>query len=89
MVAEFKKEILSKALSMELQSRRIAEIFSLVGKATQMNYQTKYLEDNAITKKEYNFPNAICLLFTQIGFAQFTIPENQLYRLLFMIMQMF
>jgi hypothetical protein len=57
--------------------------------ATQMNYQTKYLEDN-VTKKEYpNFPKAICLfLFTQIGFAQFTIPENQLYRLLFMIMQM-
>jgi hypothetical protein len=36
-----------------------------------MNYQTKYLEDNAITKKEYpNFPKAICLFFvTQIGFA--------------------
>jgi hypothetical protein len=40
--------------------------------ATQMNYQTKYLEDNAITKKEYpNFPKAICLFFvTQIGFLQ-------------------
>jgi hypothetical protein len=38
----------------------------------------EYLEDNAITKKEYpNFPKAICLFFvSQIGFAQFTIPEK-------------
>jgi hypothetical protein len=44
-----------------------------------MNYQTEYLEDNAITKKEYpNFPKFICFFVTQIGFAQFTIPENNL-----------
>jgi hypothetical protein len=50
---------------------------SLGKKATQMNYQTEYLEDNAITKKEYpNFPIFICFFVTQIGFAQFTIQNN-------------
>jgi uncharacterized protein len=43
-----------------------------------MNYQTKYLKENDFTKKECtNFLKPTCLLFiTQIGFAQFTIPEK-------------
>jgi hypothetical protein len=39
--------------------RTIEKTISLGKKATQMNYQTKYLEDNAITKKEY--PNFLKL----------------------------
>jgi hypothetical protein len=73
---------------MELQSRRtIAALFPLAEGDT--NELSNYLEDNAITKKEYpNFPKAICLFFvTQIGFTQLPFLKK-LYRLLFMIMQM-
>jgi hypothetical protein len=49
-----KKEILSKALSMELQEpeNNCRNIFLFGWKETQMNYQTKYLEDNVIKKEE-------------------------------------
>jgi uncharacterized protein len=43
----------------------------------RMNYQTKYLKENDFTKECTNFLKPTCLLFiTQIGFAQFTIPEK-------------
>jgi uncharacterized protein len=42
-----------------------------------MNYQTKYLKENDFTKKECtNFLNLLVFFITQIGFAQFTIPEK-------------
>jgi uncharacterized protein len=44
-----------------------------------MNYQTKYLKENDFTKKKNVLISLkpTCLLFiTQIGFAQFTIPEK-------------
>jgi hypothetical protein len=53
MVASSKKGDFKQGLSMELQEpeNNCRNIF-LGWKETQMNYQTKYLEDNAITKKE-------------------------------------
>jgi hypothetical protein len=56
-----------------------------------MNYQTKYLKENDFTKKECtNFLKPTCLLFiTQIGFAQFTIPEKPSLATQFTITLMF
>jgi hypothetical protein len=63
---------------MELQSRRtIAALFPMA-EGDKMNYQTKYLEDNAITKKGTNFLKLFVCFITQIGC---TILFLKLYRI--------
>jgi hypothetical protein len=71
---------------MELQGwRQFAEIFSLARKATQMNYQTKYLEDNAITKKKYpNFLKLfVCFLLFKLALQLLFLKTN--FTVLFMM----